>query len=133
MKEYKLKSDEIIKLTELKGGCIASNKITIDGLQIGYMYRENPSNEFDSGWRFFAGSEDELKRRKNALSAIENRLVNTTEDQDLRDMIEAFDFDLLFYQDLSTDTDWLPDFTKKQPFSNKLAKPVWHWKNGFIE
>ena len=45
MKEYKLKSDEIIKLTELKGGCIASNKITIDGLQIGYMYRENPSNK----------------------------------------------------------------------------------------
>ena len=81
----------------------------------------------------FTGSEDELKRRKNALSVIENRLVNTTEDQDLRDMIEAFDFDLLFYQDLSTDTDWLPEFTKKQPFSNKLAKPVWHWKNGFIE
>ena len=59
MKEYKLKSEEIIKLTELKGGCIASNKITIDGLKIGYMYRENPSNESDSGWRFFAGNEDE--------------------------------------------------------------------------
>ena len=52
MKEYKLKSEEIIKLVELKGGCIASDKITIDGLKIGYMYRENPSNEFDSGWRF---------------------------------------------------------------------------------
>ena len=59
MKEYKLKSEEIIKLIELKGGCIASNKITIDGLQIGYMYRENPSNDSDSGWRFFAGNEDE--------------------------------------------------------------------------
>ena len=23
------------------------------------MYRENPSNESDSGWRFFAGNEDE--------------------------------------------------------------------------
>ena len=60
MKEYKLKSEEIIKLIELKGGCIASNKITIDGLQIGYMYRENSSNESDSGWRFFAGNEDEV-------------------------------------------------------------------------
>ena len=59
MKEYKLKREEIIKLIELKGSCIASNKITIDGLQIGYMYRENPSNESDSGWRFFAGNEDE--------------------------------------------------------------------------
>ena len=60
MKEYKLKSEKIIKLIKLKGGCIASDKITIDGLQIGYMYRENPSNESDSGWRFFAGNEDEV-------------------------------------------------------------------------
>ena len=59
MKEYKLKSEEIVKLIELKGSCIASDKITIDGLQIGYMYRENPSNESDSGWRFFAGNEEE--------------------------------------------------------------------------
>lgn len=80
----------------------------------------------------FKGSEQELNRRKTALSAIENRLVNKTEDEDLRDMIEAFDFDYLFYQDLTTDTDWLPDFEKKQPFSNALAKPVWHWKYGFL-
>ena len=59
MKEYKLKMEEIIKLIELKGSCIASDKVTIDGLQIGYMYREKPSNESDSGWRFFAGDEDE--------------------------------------------------------------------------
>lgn len=59
MKDYKLKKEEIIQLIELKGGCIASDRITIDGLQIGYMYRENPSNETDSGWRFFAGNEDE--------------------------------------------------------------------------
>lgn len=79
----------------------------------------------------FSGTEEELKRRKTALSAIENRLVNKTEDMDLRDVIEAFDFDLLFYQDLTEDTDWLPDFSRKQPFSNALAKPVWHWNKGF--
>lgn len=59
MKGYKLKKEDLIKLVELKGCCIASDKITIDGLNIGYMYRENPSNESDSGWRFFAGNEDE--------------------------------------------------------------------------
>ena len=32
----------------------------------------------------------------------------------------------LFYQELSDDTSWLPDFTQNQPFSNKLAKTVWH-------
>ena len=42
--------------------------------------------------------EKQLSARKQALSAIENRLVTQTEDQDLQDLIEAFDFDLLFYQ-----------------------------------
>ena len=81
----------------------------------------------------FKGSDEELTKRKKALSSIENRLVNQQEDQDLRDLIEAYDFDYLFYQDLCQDTEWLPDFEKKQPFSYKLAKPVWHWKYGFIE
>lgn len=76
----------------------------------------------------FKGSEAELKERRNRLECIENRLVNTAEDEDLRDIIEAFDFDTLFYQDLSDDTSWLPDFNRTQPFSNALAKPLWHWK-----
>ena len=79
----------------------------------------------------FAEDEKRLQRRKNALQAIENRLVNRSEDEDLRDLIEAFDFDVLFYQELSDDTSWLPDFSRPQPFSNKLAVPVWHWKFGF--
>lgn len=81
----------------------------------------------------FKGTETEMKKRRESLSAIENRLVSKTEDQDLQDLIEAYDFDYLFYQELSTDTDWLPDFNRTQPFSNKLAKPVWHWSKGFIE
>ena len=79
----------------------------------------------------FAEDKKRLQRRKNALQAIENRLVNRSEDEDLRDLIEAFDFDVLFYQELSDDTSWLPDFSRPQPFSNKLAVPVWHWKFGF--
>lgn len=59
MKEFKLSSTDIVKKTELKGACIASDKITVDGLKIGYMYRENPVDEVDSGWRFFAGDETE--------------------------------------------------------------------------
>ena len=41
----------------------------------------------------FKDSESELARRKKALSAIENRLVTTSEDSDLQDLIEAYDFD----------------------------------------
>lgn len=76
----------------------------------------------------FDEDEKDLERRKEALSVIENRMVSEEEDEDLRDIIDAYDFDFLFYQDLCQDTEWLPDFNRKQPFSNALAKPVWHWK-----
>ena len=59
MKNYKLKKEEINKIIKLNGSCIASNKITIEGMKIEYMYKEKPTNEIDSGWRFFAGTEDE--------------------------------------------------------------------------
>lgn len=81
----------------------------------------------------FKEDENKLKKRKNALKELENRLVSPQEDQDLKDLIEAYDFETLFYQELSDDTSWLPNFVKEQPFSNKLAKPVWHWKTGFIK
>ena len=81
----------------------------------------------------FKDSEQGLARRKKALSAIENRLVSTQEDADIRDLIDAYDFDYLFYQDLSDDTSWLPDFTRTQPFSNALSRTLWHWKTGFVE
>ena len=79
----------------------------------------------------FKGSKEELAKRKESLSSIENRLVNESEDAELKDLIEAYDFDYLFYQDLCADTEWLPDFERKQPFSYKLARPVWHWHHGW--
>ena len=39
--------------------CFASDKITKHGSKVGYMYREEPSENMpDSGWRFMAGDED---------------------------------------------------------------------------
>lgn len=75
----------------------------------------------------FSESKEKLQSRKESLSVIENRLVTKEEDSDLQDLIEAYDFDYLFYQELSDDTSWLPDFTRPQPFSNKLAVPLWHF------
>ena len=41
-------------------GCIVSDKITKEGYKVGYMYRENPNNNYpDSGWRFLSGNEDD--------------------------------------------------------------------------
>ncbi|HTE30909.1 MAG TPA: DUF2185 domain-containing protein [Chryseolinea sp.] len=58
-KKLKLSKDEIRKLIEPIGSGFASDKITIVGLPVGYMYREEPEFEEDSGWRFFSGTEDQ--------------------------------------------------------------------------
>lgn len=58
-KQFLLKNEDIKSLIKLGFSCIASDRITVNGKKIGYMYRENPTNEFDTGWRFFAGDEDE--------------------------------------------------------------------------
>ncbi len=77
-------------------------------------------------------SEEEKNTFGRSNFFFEDRLVNNEEDETLRDLIEAFDFDYLFYQDLSCDTSWLPDFNRSQPFSSTLAHPVWHWKENFL-
>ncbi len=81
----------------------------------------------------FTGPEDELTRRKKSLEAFSNRLVSKEEDKTIQQWIDSYEFEYLFYQELSDDTSWLPDFNRTQPFSNALAKPVWHWRDGFID
>jgi len=56
---FKLKRREIAPIALGRGGCVATDRITVDGEPVGYMYREKPIAEEDSGWRFFAGDEDE--------------------------------------------------------------------------
>ncbi len=60
-KKYIIKDSEIKKVMTWNGadGCFASDKITVEGNKIGYMYREQPDSEIDSGWRFFAGNESD--------------------------------------------------------------------------
>lgn len=38
-------------------GCFATDRIMVDGSPVGFMYRELPEYEGDSGWRFTAGDE----------------------------------------------------------------------------
>jgi hypothetical protein len=58
-KNFKLKAEEIIDLILPMGGGIATDKITVDGLKVGFMYREEPSHESDSGWILLSGTEDQ--------------------------------------------------------------------------
>ena len=70
-----------------------------------------------------------IPAKEGKIKEFEDRLVTKQEDEDIQDLIAAYDFDYLFYQELSDDTSWLPDFNRPQPFSNKLAKPLWHCKH----
>lgn len=58
-KNFKLKANEILRLISPMGGCFATDKITVDGLEVGYMYRLQPEEKWDSGWNFNSGTEDQ--------------------------------------------------------------------------
>ncbi len=59
------------------------------------------------------------------------RFISEKEFSQITNEIEDYAFEYLFYQELIQDDSWLPDFNRTQPFSNELAKPIWHWKKGF--
>ena len=60
-KNWNIKKEDIKELFHWDEGegCIATDRIMVDGEKVGYMYRENPDFVGDSGWRFTAGDEDD--------------------------------------------------------------------------
>jgi len=56
-KKFFLPGDKITTLARGYGACIATDWIMVHGRKVGYMYREPPDNDVDSGWRFMAGNE----------------------------------------------------------------------------
>jgi putative pyruvate formate lyase activating enzyme len=48
------------------------------------------------------------------------------------DWLGEFGVEEGFFQEpaaASRDSDWLPDFDRTNPFSSRLSRPVWHWKD----
>ena len=61
-RDYHVKAEDVKHLLpdwEGADGCIATNRITVEGRKVGYCYREEPNGDWDSGWRFTAGDESE--------------------------------------------------------------------------
>ncbi|REJ67067.1 MAG: DUF2185 domain-containing protein [Planctomycetota bacterium] len=56
-KKLRIPAEDVKRLVEHNGGCVATDRITVAGRPVGYMYREPPSNDSDMGWRFMAGDE----------------------------------------------------------------------------
>lgn len=59
VKTFHIPGQAIRSLAPDHGACYASDRITVDGQRVGYMYREAPDFASDSGWRFFDGTEDQ--------------------------------------------------------------------------
>ena len=54
------------------------------------------------------------------------RFVNEHEYETVLSYLDEFGIDEGFYQELQPDSEWLPDFSKANPFSSDLSKPIWH-------
>ncbi len=59
MKNFLDNPDAIRDIAMGFGACMATNRIVKDGQKVGFMYRDRPEFEGDSGWRFLAGDEDD--------------------------------------------------------------------------
>jgi hypothetical protein len=46
-KNFRLKATDIKPVAEGYGGCVATDRITIDGERVGHMYREAPVDPVD--------------------------------------------------------------------------------------
>ena len=77
-KNFKLKANELVELIRPMGGCFATDKIPVEGMKVGYMYREEPEDKWDSGWRFFSGTEDQeyVDNPENTMIYSVNTIAN---------------------------------------------------------
>lgn len=94
-KDFKLGQEDIKELITPMGYGFVSDKVTIEGLPIGYMFRETPQDKQDSGWRFFSGTED-------------NQYMENDENIEVFDVniIANFDKAIIPYLDAPLQTDW---------------------------
>jgi hypothetical protein len=56
-KKFRIATAQIQILIPDMGICFASDRVTVDGCKIGYMFRERPNERLFSGWKFMAGDE----------------------------------------------------------------------------
>lgn len=87
-KQFALRADQIRPLAKGRGGSFATDEITVKGRRVGYMYREAPDGDVDSGWRFLAGDESQQYMDDPHNLAIYD--INTIANHD-RDIIPLLD------------------------------------------
>jgi hypothetical protein len=63
-KKFGILASEIKQLAPGRGGCFATDMITVHGQRVGFMYRMAPDpkstfSDVDSGWSFLSGTESQ--------------------------------------------------------------------------
>jgi putative pyruvate formate lyase activating enzyme len=61
-----------------------------------------------------------------------DRFLNKKEYDTVLSWLSEFGIEDGFYQELENGGEWLPDFSRANPFASELSVPVWHWKQGFL-
>ena len=135
-RDYHVKAEDVKPLlSNWKGadGCIATNRITVEGYKVGYCYREKPDGDWDSGWRFTAGDESEeyMDDPNNAGIYKLNTICN--DDPDIIPLLNtpapcAFERDENgVFQQIK---DWKPDEDEEDPDMDILKQcQKWHENN----
>ena len=81
---------------------------------------------------------DLTPRRKGAKEdsrlsdIIPDTCLTEREYKEVISMLDEFGIEDGFCQELVTGSEWLPDFTRPNPFSSELSVPVWHYARGMI-
>jgi putative pyruvate formate lyase activating enzyme len=60
-------------------------------------------------------------------AGIPGRYLSKGEYEKILSIVDGFGIEDGFCQELVTDSEWLPDFTRPNPFSSELSVPVWHY------
>ncbi|MCF6243188.1 MAG: DUF2185 domain-containing protein [Bacteroidales bacterium] len=77
-KKFLIAPEDIKDLVKIEGYCYVSDKITVEGMKVGFMYREKPFDREDTGWRFLSGTETEvyIDNTNNVMIFAVNTVAN---------------------------------------------------------
>ena len=132
-RNYHVKAEDVKHLLpdwEGADGCIATNRITVEGRKVGYCYREKPDGGWDSGWRFTAGDESEAYMDDPNNAGIYKLNTICNDDPDIIPLLNtpapcAFERDENgVFQQIK---DWKPDEDEEDPDMDILKQcQKWH-------
>ena len=132
-RDYYVKAEDMKNLLpdwEGADGCIATNRITMEGYKVGYCYREEPDGGWDSGWRFTAGDESEAYMDDPNNAGIYKLNTICNDDPDIISLLNtpapcAFERDENgVFQQIK---DWKPDEDEEDPDMDILKQcQKWH-------